>query len=79
MKNYNNITKEEIIAEDSSSSRVQKMRKIALNLKHHGSTKDCQRISADNGKVNFYVKPNQDINERLEHYRDRWSDAKIVK
>jgi hypothetical protein len=48
MKNYNNITKTEECAEDSSSSRIRKSRKIALTLATHGSLKGCRLITADN-------------------------------
>jgi hypothetical protein len=81
MKNWNallNDTDEEL-AEDTGKDRVRKSRRKASQLASHGNTTGCRKIIADNGKLNIFVKPNQDVNERLEHYRFRYPDAKIAK
>lgn len=81
MKNYNAILSDdpEEIAEDSNANRAKKNRSKAEKLKSFGETKGCRQILADGGKIKFYVKPNQDIESRLEHYRVMYPDAKIVK
>jgi len=81
MKNYNAILSDDPdeIAEDSNANRARKNRSKAEKMKEYGITTGCREIVADKGKVKFYVKPNQDIEERLEHYRTMYPDAKIVK
>lgn len=81
MKNYNAILCDDpdIIAEDSNHVRHDKMKRKAKEKESFGDTTECRQISCDGGKIKFYVKPNQDITARLEHYRIRYPDAKIVK
>ena len=81
MKNYNALLcdTDEILAEDSQVVKQSKMKRKAKEMKHFGDVTGCTKIVADNNKLKVYVKPNQDINERLEHYRVMYPDAKIVK
>jgi hypothetical protein len=81
MKNYNAILcdTDDLIAEDSNTVRHDKMKRKAKEKESFGETQHCTKIVADNGKSTFYVKPGQDITERLNHYRIRHPDAKIVK
>lgn len=81
MKNFSAILNDtdEVLAEDSLPIRQDKMKRKAKQLAHCGNTKGCHEIIADSGKTRIYVKPSQDVNERLEHYRVMYPDAKIVK
>jgi len=81
MKNYNAILcdTDEIIAEDNSETRHQKMTRKAAEKIIYGEVSGCREIYSESGRMKVYVKPSQDITERLEHYRVRYPDAKIVK
>jgi hypothetical protein len=81
MKNFSAILNDtdDLLAEDSGQIRQEKMKRKAKELAHFGSTKGCHEIIADSGKIRIYIKPSQDVNERLEHYRVMCPDAKIVK
>ena len=81
MKNYNAILcdTDEVIAEDSANVRHDKMKRKARETAIFGDTTGCREIKTPDGKTTFYVKPNHDISERLEHYQLRYPDAKIVK
>jgi hypothetical protein len=80
MKNYNAILcdTDEIIAEDNYETRHQKMTRKVKDKSASGDVTGCTKIAADS-KTTYHVKSNQDITERLEHYRIRYPDAKIVK
>ena len=76
--NASKKTSNEMFKANSSQREIQKISKEAIKKKKDtGDTTGCQKIRTD--KTTFYVKPNQDIDERLEHYRLRYPDAKIVK
>lgn len=81
MKNFSAILNDtdEVLAEDSLPIRQDKMKRKAKQLAHCGNTKGCREIIADGGKIRFFVKPDQDIDDRLNRYREIYPDAKIVK
>ena len=73
-----NEFEEEIKAEDNSETRHQKMTRKVKDNSGSGDVTGCTKIAAGKNTI-YHVEPNQDITARLEHYRIRYPDAKIVK
>lgn len=80
MKNYHAILNdtEDVLAEDSATIRHDKMKRKAKENSACGDVTNCTKIAVDSKTIK-YVKYNQHITARLEHYRLRYPDAKIVK
>lgn len=50
-------------------------RSVVRKLQRYGNISDCIEIVCNGGKIRFFVRPSQDANERLRHYRKIYADA----